>query len=240
MRPVLRYFSFLLTLKILAIIAVFALIWNFFENQSVQAENLEQQIFYPFGENTVETKSQFEKELSQVRQKVPFSIIYQKDGNLEWGQVVKSQEGAVGENLIVTETLFWKGTEIGKRTYTKEITPPQVQINLIGTKLTPGVINTSNGELAYKGKMRVFATSYDKNCRGCNETTATGAKLTFGVAAVDPNFIPLGSKIYVEGYGEAIAADTGGGIKGAKIDLAFDDVRRGFWKSKWTNVYLLE
>ena len=37
--------------------------------------------------------------------------------------------------------------------------------------------------------------------------------------AVDPNVIPLGSKVYVEGYGEAIAADTGGAIKGNKIDV---------------------
>jgi len=37
------------------------------------------------------------------------------------------------------------------------------------------------------------------------------------VIEVDPSFIPLGSKVYVEGYGEAIAGDTGGAIKGNKI-----------------------
>ena len=39
------------------------------------------------------------------------------------------------------------------------------------------------------------------------------------VISVDPSIIPLGSKVWVEGYGEAIAADTGGAIKGNKIDV---------------------
>jgi 3D (Asp-Asp-Asp) domain-containing protein len=42
------------------------------------------------------------------------------------------------------------------------------------------------------------------------------------VVAVDPKFIPLGTRLYVDGYGHAVAGDTGGAIKGAKIDLGFD------------------
>ena len=49
--------------------------------------------------------------------------------------------------------------------------------------------------------------------------TATGMKPQVGVVAVDPKVIPLGTKLYVEGYGEAIAGDTGGAIKGKRIDL---------------------
>ena len=49
--------------------------------------------------------------------------------------------------------------------------------------------------------------------------TATGMKPQVGVVAVDPKIIPLGTKLYVEGYGEAIAGDTGGAIKGKRIDL---------------------
>ena len=49
--------------------------------------------------------------------------------------------------------------------------------------------------------------------------TATGMKPQVGVVAVDPKVIPLGTKLYVEGYGEAIAGDTGGAIKGNRIDL---------------------
>jgi len=218
----------------------FTLIWTFFENTSATAQNLEPQIFRSVGENPIETKSQFAKKLSQKKEVVPFKTINEKDQNLDWGQVVVGQRGKSGEDIIVTETLFWKSNQVGTRTYTKQISPPLPQINLIGSKLIPGETITSAGKLAYRGKTRVFATSYNKNCRGCNETTATGTKLGFGIAAVDPNFIPLGSKIYVEGYGEAQALDTGGAIKGAKIDLAFDDVRAGFWRSRWTEVYLLE
>ena len=52
--------------------------------------------------------------------------------------------------------------------------------------------------------------------------TASGMKPQVGVVAVDPKVIPLGTKLYVEGYGECVAGDTGGAIKGNKIDLFMD------------------
>ena len=55
-------------------------------------------------------------------------------------------------------------------------------------------------------------------------TTATGIPVGWGVAAVDPSVIPLGSHIWVPGYGEAVAADVGGAIIGARIDLWFPTV----------------
>ncbi|MGG1560184.1 LysM peptidoglycan-binding domain-containing protein [Priestia megaterium] len=71
--------------------------------------------------------------------------------------------------------------------------------------------------------MTVEATAYTANCAGCSGTTATGVDLKANpnqkVIAVDPSVIPLGSKVYVEGYGEAVAADTGGAIKGNRIDV---------------------
>jgi 3D (Asp-Asp-Asp) domain-containing protein len=56
-------------------------------------------------------------------------------------------------------------------------------------------------------------------------TTATGLPISYGAAAVDPRVIPLGTKMYVEGYGYAVACDTGGAIKGKRIDLAYDSYR---------------
>ena len=53
--------------------------------------------------------------------------------------------------------------------------------------------------------------------------TASGMKPQVGVVAVDPKVIPLGTKLYVEGYGEAIAGDTGGAIKGMRIDVFLPD-----------------
>lgn len=72
-------------------------------------------------------------------------------------------------------------------------------------------------------ELTVRATAYTAYCNGCSGVTATGQDLRANpeqkVIAVDPRVIPLGSKVHVEGYGTAIAGDTGGAIKGNKIDL---------------------
>lgn len=69
----------------------------------------------------------------------------------------------------------------------------------------------------------VTATAYTAYCTGCSGTTAYGIDLRANpdqkVIAVDPRVIPLGTRVWVEGYGEAIAGDTGGAIKGNKIDV---------------------
>jgi 3D (Asp-Asp-Asp) domain-containing protein len=65
----------------------------------------------------------------------------------------------------------------------------------------------------------VTATGYSLGGR-----TATGLHAGWGVAAVDPSVIPLGSHLTVPGYGEAVAADTGGSVVGATIDLWFPTV----------------
>ena len=71
--------------------------------------------------------------------------------------------------------------------------------------------------------------------------TATGIKAGYGTAAVDPRYIPLGTRLYIEGYGYAIAADTGRAIKGNRIDLGYDTYQQakrvGMRKVK---VYILD
>jgi 3D (Asp-Asp-Asp) domain-containing protein/peptidoglycan hydrolase CwlO-like protein len=62
--------------------------------------------------------------------------------------------------------------------------------------------------------MSVYATGY---C--LTGTTATGLPVGPGVVAVDPSVIPLGTRMTIPGYGEGVAADTGGAIKGARIDV---------------------
>ncbi|AWE06106.1 peptidoglycan-binding protein [Lysinibacillus sp. 2017] len=75
--------------------------------------------------------------------------------------------------------------------------------------------------------MTVEATAYTANCNGCSGVTANGTNLRANpnskVIAVDPSVIPLGTKVWVDGYGEAIAADTGGAIKGNRIDVFISD-----------------
>lgn len=72
-------------------------------------------------------------------------------------------------------------------------------------------------------ELTVTATAYTASCEGCSGITSTGIDLNANpnqkVVAVDPTVIPLGSKVWVEGYGEAIAGDIGGAIKGNKIDV---------------------
>jgi len=102
-----------------------------------------------------------------------------------------------------------------------------------------GLVKTAGGLLPFETKIHMFSTSYDKNCLGCNETTATGLRAGYGVVAVDPRVIPLGTKLFIPGYGVAVAGDTGGAIKGNKIDLGFDDVKTGWWSSRFVDVYVL-
>jgi 3D (Asp-Asp-Asp) domain-containing protein len=60
-----------------------------------------------------------------------------------------------------------------------------------------------------------------------------------GVVAVDPSVIPLYTRLYVPGYGTAIAGDTGGAVKGRIVDLGFpEDVTNG-WGARYVDVYLL-
>ncbi|GAA1373303.1 3D domain-containing protein [Peribacillus frigoritolerans] len=88
----------------------------------------------------------------------------------------------------------------------------------------PADSNNESQDQAESGKeITVSATAYTADCQGCSGTTATGVDLKANpdakVIAVDPSVIPLGSKVYVEGYGYATAADTGSAIKGNRVDI---------------------
>lgn len=89
---------------------------------------------------------------------------------------------------------------------------------------------------AYK-EITVRATAYTASCKGCSGITATGINLkknpNLKVISVDPKVIPLGSKVYVPGYGEAIAGDKGSAVKGNKIDVFIPNKQRALqWGSK--------
>lgn len=68
----------------------------------------------------------------------------------------------------------------------------------------------------------MVATAYTASCFGCSGYTARGFRAGRGIVAVDPRIIPLGTKLFIPGYGFAIAGDTGGDIVGYRIDLGFD------------------
>ena len=94
-------------------------------------------------------------------------------------------------------------------------------------------------------EMTVTATAYTAYCTGCSGTTATGIDLRSNpnqkVIAVDPSVIPLGSRVWVEGYGEAIAGDTGGAIKGNIIDVYMEHKQDALnWGRKTVTIKILD
>ncbi|MGJ9457321.1 LysM peptidoglycan-binding domain-containing protein [Oceanobacillus sp. CF4.6] len=91
----------------------------------------------------------------------------------------------------------------------------------------------------------VESTAYTAGCNGCSGITATGINLNNDryakVIAVDPNVIPLGTQVYVEGYGYAVAGDTGGAIKGNKIDVHLPTKSEAYsWGRKMVNITVIE
>ncbi len=112
----------------------------------------------------------------------------------------------------------------------------------MGQKLDPVQVASRGDE---NGKeIYVTSTAYTASCSGCSGTTATGVNLHSNpnakVIAVDPNVIPLGSKVYVEGYGYAVASDTGGAIKGSKIDVFFPSKADAYrWGRKTVKIKIL-
>lgn len=91
----------------------------------------------------------------------------------------------------------------------------------------------------------VSSTAYTAYCKGCSGITRTGINLKKNpgakVIAVDPKVIPLGTKVWVEGYGYAVAGDTGGAIKGKKIDVFIPDRNKALkWGRKNVKIKILK
>lgn len=91
----------------------------------------------------------------------------------------------------------------------------------------------------------VSASAFTATCNGCSGVTSTGINLKRNpdvkVIAVDPKVIPLGTKVYVEDYGYAVAGDTGSAIKGNKIDVFFSSKSEAYkWGRKSVKVKILE
>lgn len=157
------------------------------------------------------------KELVQ-NEPINFETIVEKDESLDKSVIKVKSEGVNGEKEVTYEVVYRDGVETSRNvTSTKTITEPKNEIVIKGT----GQVYASRGgeSINYKEKLNCVATAYSGD-----RTTATGRSPVrnpggMSTIAVDPSFIPLGSKVYVEGYGYAIAADTGGAIKGNIIDL---------------------
>ena len=98
-----------------------------------------------------------------------------------------------------------------------------------------------SGVPEYLYALPMLVTAYTRYDQDCTDYTYMGTYLRRGLCAVDPDVIPLGTKLYVPGYGEAIADDIGGAINGKHIDLAMDTQDEAFeWGKRNVTVYVLK
>ena len=138
----------------------------------------------------------------------------------------------------------------GQETYRTEVQSwlerePEDRETHYGTQIVERTLSTPEaGEITYWRVVRMLATSYNAATAGTPPWaswygyTVLGWRAAKGIVAVDPDVIPLGTQVYVPGYGKATAADTGSAIVDRHIDLCYDDDNLVMWY-RWVNVYLL-
>ncbi|ALX49451.1 G5 and 3D domain-containing protein [Lentibacillus amyloliquefaciens] len=202
------------------------------------------------------TITRVNKETDEVKQTVDFKVEEREDDSLEKGKknvIAKGQEGVVIKTYEITKE---NGEKVNRDLIDEEVKQESKnRVVAVGTKeeqqeanlrtVSSNKSNTNKSDTSNSSSdssqsdnssnsggevMHMNATAYTIDCAGCNGNgyTATGINLrnTPKVVAVDPNVIPLGSRVWVEGYGEAVAGDTGGHIKGNRIDLHFKSKSR--------------
>ena len=170
-----------------------------------------------------------------VDKEIPFSSKEVSDSSLKRGSTRIKTKGQNGLKRAVYNVTTENGIEV-KRELISETTVknPVTQIVAVGTGDTAKgqagkktVTANAGKTLSYSKKLTVTATAYTDSS---GNKTASGRTPQYGVIAVDPKVIPLGTRLYVEStddgkswsYGYCVAGDTGGAIKGNKIDLFYN------------------
>lgn len=173
------------------------------------------------------TVTRVEKVTDVVEEPISYETIKRTDPSLEKGKekiITEGQEGLISKTYELTRE---NGKTISKELVSEKTVQEKVdQVVAIGTKekkATVTKVSSPSTSSSSAEEYHVTATAYTSGCNGCTGKTATGINLRANpnakVIAVDPSFIPLGTKVYVEGYGYATAADTGGAVSGKKIDV---------------------
>lgn len=201
---------------------------------NVQVTNNEQAV------QPIKTQSTFTTKTIETTEKLLAKTVYKDDPEIEAGEETVFDQGSDGKKTIITKITYHEGEEYDREIIGTEIVEPKDKIISRGTKIVWKTLQTSDGEIRYWKKIRVWTTHYDSHCPGCNDWTAIGMKATKGVIAVDPTIIKMRTKVYVPGYGPAVAGDTGGAIKGNIIDLCFDDAKTAGWHAQFVDIYLLD
>ncbi|MCM3694202.1 G5 and 3D domain-containing protein [Neobacillus niacini] len=184
-----------------------------------------------------------EKVTDVVEEPVHFAVITKKDESLEKGKQVTVKDGRQGLISREYEVILENGKEVSRKLISEQSLREKLdKVVAVGTKELD--IQVSRG--AETGtEFYVNTTAYTAYCNGCSGVTATGFDLRNNpnakIIAVDPRVIPLGTKVYVEGYGYAVASDTGGAIKGHKIDVFFPTKAEAFrWGVRKVKIKILQ
>ncbi|MGW6253130.1 ubiquitin-like domain-containing protein [Peribacillus butanolivorans] len=188
-----------------------------------------------------------EKVTDVVEEPVDFAVITKKDDSLSKGKENIVKEGKDGLISKEYEVIKENGKEIKRKLLSeKVVNKKQDKVITVGTKTTVAQasrgasnVNSTSGKEIY-----VSSTAYTASCKGCSGVTSTGVNLKSNpdakIIAVDPSVIPMGSKVYVEGYGYAVAADKGGAIKGNRIDVFFSSKNDAYrWGVKKVKIRVL-
>nr|WP_255688899.1 G5 and 3D domain-containing protein [Pontibacillus sp. HN14] len=175
------------------------------------------------------TITRVEKVTDVVEETVDYAVVKRNDKSLAKGKEKVVQNGEEGQVVKQYEVTLENGEEVDRKLVKEESKKDSKdKIVAIGTKVqqvqsSQPQISRSNSSSGVQKTLYMHATAYTAYCAGCSGVTSTGINLRANpnqkVIAVDPNVIPLGSKVWVEGYGYAIAGDQGSAIKGNRIDL---------------------
>jgi len=171
-------------------------------------------------------------------EEIPPPTEIRAEARLREGIRVVLREGKPGLKKVRYEVVNRSGKEEKRVLGEKIIRKPVARIVLVGT----GRNLASRGGVERVRKVLVMeATAYCAGYDGVDRVTATGRRAEYGIAAVDDRVIKLGTLLYVEGYGLALAADRGRAIKGNRIDLfmeSYAEAKR--WGRRKVRVFILE
>ncbi|MCI5837087.1 MAG: 3D domain-containing protein [Veillonellaceae bacterium] len=155
-----------------------------------------------------------------VEEAVPFRNVQQPNDRMRVGEERVISQGRDGKRTVTYRVLHIGNRVVGRQEMAQTVlTEPIDRVAEVGTR---DMVETSRGAERFTKVIRMEATAYhpmDGDGRGI---TYSGIPARRGVVAVDPNVVPIGTRVYVPGYGEAVAADTGGAIIGNRIDLCME------------------
>lgn len=181
---------------------------------------------------------------------IQYETVVKDDESIQQGSNRVIQEGQNGEKETVTRIMYENGKEVSRKVISEVIKKQPVQ-KVIAMGEIPDYSPSRGGNFSVVRSLNMKSTAYSADCESTGKEpgdtdfgiTATGTVAKRGTCssvAVDPRVIPLGTKLYVEGYGYAIAEDTGGAIKGNRIDLFFNsNSEANDWGVKLVNVYVI-